>query len=58
MVADARSHAILRAVNVGELAALPPERSSSADMALARPKSSILTVPSSRTLMLAGFRSR
>jgi hypothetical protein len=44
-------------VNVGDAgpdAAGSPDRS----MALARPKSRTLTVPSDRTLMFAGFRSR
>ena len=47
---------------VGELSSpLSAERSSapgSASISLARPKSSTFTVPSGRTLMLAGFRSR
>ena len=45
------------AVNVGELVRSGPDACVESS-ALARPKSRILTTPSSRTLMLAGFRSR
>ena len=37
---------------------MPPARVSTESSAFASPKSSTLTVPSSRTLMFAGFRSR
>ena len=43
---------------VGEFAWLPDACGSAGSSALASPKSSTLTVPSGRTLMLAGFRSR
>ena len=45
------------AVSVGEFARLPPDELDGS-AAFARPKSSTFTVPSARTLMFAGFRSR
>ncbi len=46
------------AVNVGEFAAPAVAPAPSGADALARPKSSTFTVPSARTLMFAGLRSR
>ena len=46
------------AVNVGEFMASAVALTPSGASALARPKSRTFTVPSARTLMLAGFRSR
>jgi hypothetical protein len=45
-------------VIVGDIDTLADETCGSGSIALARPKSSTFTVPSGRTLMFAGFRSR
>ena len=48
---------VARAVSVGEFAIAAAD-DSAGSIALARPKSSTFTVPSVRTFMFAGLRSR
>ena len=49
---------VIGEVIVGEFNAALTDSCPSPDVSFARPKSSTLTVPSGRILMLAGFRSR